>query len=101
MEYQGTERLPALQHFILDLVEGIETCINISSDSEHFILYFKNETFCTECSRLRYFTIMCNADEYKMMGHRPESRSVRRCTDLNKDIQTILWANSFIKTVII
>jgi len=45
MEYQGAERMPALQHFILDLVEGIETCVNISSDSEHFILYFKKKHF--------------------------------------------------------
>jgi hypothetical protein len=35
---------------------------------KHFILCFKKEMFCTGCFRLRYFTIKCNTDEYKMRG---------------------------------
>jgi hypothetical protein len=44
-----------------------ETCANILS--KYRIKHFasKKKTFCIEHSRLRYFTIICNADEYKKM----------------------------------
>jgi hypothetical protein len=29
----------------------------------------KEKMFSTECSRLSYFAITCNDDEYEMMGH--------------------------------
>ncbi len=67
MEYQGAAIIPALQCFILDLEERDETCADISSDAKHFILGFKKKCFVSRCFSLRYFTIICNTDKYKMM----------------------------------
>jgi hypothetical protein len=60
--------MPALQCFISDLGKRDETWADILSDAKSFILCFKKETFCTRFLRLRYFTHICNSDEYKMIG---------------------------------
>jgi hypothetical protein len=62
MEYQRAVKTPALYHFILDRIK----LTDILSDAKCFILYFKKNTFCTECSKLSYFTIICNDDGYKL-----------------------------------
>jgi hypothetical protein len=67
-EYQRAARMPALQCFIPDLEIRDETCADILSDAKCFILCFEKKTFCTRHFRLRHFTIICNTDEYKMMG---------------------------------
>ncbi len=61
-----------------------------------FYLFFKKKTFCTGCFRLRYFTITCNADEYKMMG---QDLSLGQLYDVHNWIEiskTILWAQLMI-----
>jgi len=45
--------------------EKHKPCDNISSDAKHFSIYVGEETFCTDCSRLRCFIIICNSDECK------------------------------------
>jgi hypothetical protein len=40
---------------------------NILSDAKIFIIYLREKTFCIELSRLGYFIIECNVDEYKRM----------------------------------
>ncbi len=65
-EYQPAVRIAALQHFVSD-IERDETCSNISSDSKCFILYFKKGKHLYIMFRLRYFTTVCNVNEYKMM----------------------------------
>jgi len=39
-EYQRAARMAAVQNFISDLEKRDETCIDISSDAEQFILHF-------------------------------------------------------------
>ncbi len=78
-----SEIMPALQCYIPDLNE---TYTDILSVAKCFILRFKKKTFCTGYFSLRYFTILCNTDEYKLMGQDPLSWSVVQCTELNKDI---------------
>jgi len=68
MEYLQAVRMPAVQHFILDFEKRTKPVQIFHQTKKHFILYFKNKMFCVECSRLSYFTIMCNYDGYKMMG---------------------------------
>ena len=57
--------MPALQCLIPDLEIRDETCANILSGAKCLVLCFKKKTCCTECFRLRYFTIICNINEYK------------------------------------
>ena len=68
MEYQQAARMATLQCFISNLDERDETCADISSDAKQFILYFKKGKCLCIMFRLSYFTIVCNTNEYKMMG---------------------------------
>jgi hypothetical protein len=58
-------RMPARQCFILDL----EKRMKLAQIFHHMqkVLICILTTFCVECSRLNYFTIIRN-DEHKMMG---------------------------------
>ncbi len=50
------------------LREKNEAGVDISSDAKLFILCFMKEVFLYRMFWLRNFTIICNIDEYKMMG---------------------------------
>jgi hypothetical protein len=50
------------------LWKEMKICTDISSKAKHFILYFKKGKCWYIMFRLRYFTIVCNANEYKIMG---------------------------------
>ncbi len=41
IEYQGAERMSALQNFVSDLEGGGKTCADILSDAKHFIICFR------------------------------------------------------------
>jgi hypothetical protein len=75
-KYQQAARMAALQHFVSD-IERDETCTDILSDAKHFILYFQNGKCLFIMFKLRYFTIICNVNEYKMMG---QGASLVSCT---------------------
>ncbi len=75
-----------------------DTRADISSDAKCFILYFKKGKCPYIMSRLRYFTIVCNTNEYKMMG---QNFSGGHLYDVQKEIKIFKstgWAYVFITT---
>ncbi len=60
----------AAPQYMSDLQKD-ETCANILSDAKYFILYFKKGKCLYIMFVLRYFTIVCNTSEYKMMSQDP------------------------------
>ncbi len=66
-EYQQAARMSALLCFISDLEKRQNLC-RYFVRCKIFILYSKKEECLYIMFRLRYLTIECNANEYKMMG---------------------------------
>jgi hypothetical protein len=68
VEYLRATRMPALQCFTLDLEKRMKLGQIFCQVQNILLCIFKKKMFCKECSRLSYFTIICNDDEYKITG---------------------------------
>ncbi len=102
-EYQLVVIIPALQRFIsfnLWPWAGGKTCADTSSDAKRYCSMFWKETFLFGMFRLRYFSILCNVDEYKRMDQYASLGPLYNVYNKIKISKVNLgWAYSFITTI--
>jgi hypothetical protein len=83
---------------ILSLTKGgDETCADMLTDAKHFIQCYRKRNVCT---KLSYFTILCNNDEYKRMGQDLSLGQLYNVQNKIKISTVTGWAYSFISTMI-